>query len=251
MRLNDGKSMFKGRPLKFDVASPPSNQSRRGSLNRSSSRAGDRNSVNSQVDGSSFRGGRYVNRRDSSSSLRRQSSVSSDTSETARQRPSLKLAPRSKPTQGEQTKESSQSSLFGGGKARDDVEWERRRSETKQQDRRGSASSTGGGQDRRGSASSTSDRRGSASSTGGGGGRGRGNKGRGGGSKTGGRGGGRGKGKDGSKKNQQKEAKPKEKETEAAPKEVPKPPPAVEPAKPATTKVQNKFLALNMDSDSD
>lgn len=282
MRLNDGKSLFKGRPLKLDVASPPSNQSRR-SLNRSSSRGESSRSVNSEVDGSSFRGGRYINRRDSSSSLRRQSSVSSDTSET-RMRPSLKLAPRSKPNTDGDQKESSQSSLFGGGKARDEGEWERRRSETKQQqqdrrgsassatvggggqDRRGSASSAtggggqdrrgsapspgggGGGQDRRGSASSATggsgqDRRGSASSTGGGGGgRGRGNKGR-------GRGGGRGRGKDGSKKNLQKESMPKE--AEVAPKAVLKPPPTVEPPKPATTKVQNKFSALNMDSDSD
>lgn len=235
--------MFKGRPLKFDVASPPSNQnSSRRSLNRSNSR-GDRSGNIPEIDGSSFRGGRFSARRDSNSSqssLRRQSSVTSDTSETAKQRPSLKLAPRSKPASGEAGEASgSQSSLFGSGKARDDVEWERRRSETKLQDggRRGSASSSTGG--------------GSSRSIGGGRGN---NKGRG--NKTGGRGGGgRGKqgGKDGNRKSQSKQNKPKDKETNEAPKAVLKPPaPATtEPPKPAATKVQNKFSALNMDSDSD
>jgi hypothetical protein len=241
LKLNDGKSLFKGRPLKFDVASPPSNQNNsRRSLHRSSSRGESSRSNISDVDGSSFRGGRYMNRRDnsSSSSLRRQSSVSSDTSETARQRPSLKLAPRSKPT-ADQKESGSSSNLFGSGRARDDAEWERRRSETKQ-DRRGSASSTGGG--------------GGGSRGGGGSGRGsnNNNKGKGGGNKgRGGGGGGRGKGgnKDTQKKNQQ----PKEKAADAAPKAVLKPPPKVAepPAKPETTKVQNKFSALNMDSDSD
>ena len=222
MRLNDGKSLLKGRPLKFDVASPPSaqNNSRR-SLNRSNSREASSQGNLSDIDGSSFRGGRY-NRRDSSSSLRRQSSVSSETSET-RQRPSLKLAPRSKPLDGQQ-KESSSSNLFGSGKARDDAEWERRLSEAKQE------------------------RRGSTSSTGGGGGRGGRGKGKGGGNKQqagrGGRGGGRG-GKDGPKKTQP----PKEKEADAAPKAVLKAPPTGEPVKP--TKALNKFSALNMDSDSD
>jgi len=225
MRLNDGKSTFKGRPLKFDVASPPSNQnSSRRSLNRSSSKGGSSRSSMPEVDGSSFRGGQFNRRESSSSSLRRQSSVSSETSET-RQRPSLKLAPRSKPVEGQ--KESSASNLFGSGKARDDSEWERRRPETKQ-DRRGSGNGGRGG---------------------GGGGRGKGKGGPG--NKTGGRGGGGGRGKqqggkDGPKKTQQKE-----KEADAAPKTVLKAPPVVEPPKPSTTKVQNKFSALNMDSDSD
>lgn len=236
LRLNDGKSLFKGRPLKFDVASPPSNHNNsRRSLNRSSSRGESSRSNISDVDGSSFRGGRYMNRRDnsSSSSLRRQSSASSDTSD--RQRPSLKLAPRSKPA--DQKESGSSSNLFGSGRARDDAEWERRRSETKQ-DRRGSASSAGGG---------------GGGSRGGGGGRGNNNnKGKGGGNKgRGGGGGGRGGkgGKDSQKKNQQQ----KEKAADAAPKAVLKPPPKVAepPAKPETTKVQNKFSALNMDSDSD
>jgi translation initiation factor 4B len=245
MRLNDGKSMIKGRPLKLDVAAPPQTNRRpsRSSLNRS-------NSSGEKVDGSSFRGGRYARRDGSSSSLHRQSSISSDTSEGTRQR--LKLAPRSKPLE---EKESSQSSLFGPGKARDSGEWERMRSsEPKQQDRRDSASSNTRAGERRGSTSSNvgGERRGSAT-----GGRGRNVSGRGrgkpgankSGDKSSGRGdGGRGRGGKGGKDDKKKQ---KPKEADAAPKAVLKVQPVADPPKAATAKVQNKFSALNMDSDSD
>lgn len=217
--------MFKGRPLKLDVAQPPQNTNRQ-SLNRS------KPDSFTDVDGKQFRGGRYTRRDSSGSSLQRQSSVNSESSEP-KQRPSLKLAPRSKPR--EDTNESSSSSLFGGGKKRDDSEWERGR-EARGSGRGGRGK--GRGEDRQ--------------SARGGRGKGRDDD------KQNGRGGGnRGKqgGKEEPKKTQSGKEKPKKtqpvpkKETDAAP----KPPLQAQPeaAKPATTKVQNKFAALNMDSDSD
>jgi hypothetical protein len=211
--------MLKGRPLKLDVAQPPQNtrNGRRGtgqSLTRSQSDS--LTGSLTDVDGRQFQGGRYTKRDSSGSSLQRQSSVNSESSEP-RQRPSLKLAPRSKPR--EDTNETSSSSLFGEGKKRDDSDWERAR-EARGSDRGGRGK--GRGEDKQ------SGRGGSNRKLG---------------------------GKEEPTRTQSGKEKPKK--TQFAPKKeidaTPKPPLQVQPeaAKSATTKVQNKFAALNMDSDSD
>jgi hypothetical protein len=164
--------------------------------------------------------------------LQRQSSVQSESSES-KQRPSLKLAPRSKPR--DLGKESSASSLFGEGKKRDESEWERGR-ESRGSGRGGSG--TGGGRGTKG--------------------RGEGNKARGDKQQSGRGGSFRGKqqgAKEEPKKLQPNKENPK-KPQPAPQRETDAPKPALlappEPAKPATTaKLQNKFAALNMDSDSD
>ena len=183
------------------------------------------------VDGRQFQGGRYTKRDSSGSSLQRQSSVNSESSEP-RQRPSLKLAPRSKPR--EDTNETSSSSLFGEGKKRDDSDWERAR-EARGSDR--GRCGKGRGEDKQ--------------SGRGGHGKGRGKD------RQSGCGGSNRKlgGKEEPTRTQSGKEKPKK--TQSAPKKeidaTPKPPLQVQPeaAKSATTKVQNKFAALNMDSDSD
>ena len=231
MRLNDGHSMLKGRPLKLDVAQPPqnTNNGRRGSRQ---SLARSQSDSFREVDGRQFRGGRYTRRDSSGSSPQRQSSINSESSEP-RQRPSLKLAPRTKPR--EDTNESSSSSLFGEGKKRDESEWERGR-ETRGPGRGGRGKGRGedkqSGRGGRGKGKSDDKQNGRVGSS-------RGNLG----------------GKEEPKKTQSGKEKPKK--TQSAPKKemdaTPKLPIQVQPeaAKSATTKVQNKFAALNMDSDSD
>ncbi len=216
MQLNDGKGTISGRKVQLDTAN--GNQNKRGPQQRRQQQ-GDGN-----VDGSRFRGGKYNNRR----SNEKDDGPPKDPKE----RPSLKLAPRTKAKadEGKGDKQGS-SDIFGGARARDAQAWEENRKSTKQHSN-GDNHQKGDGDRRR-------------PAPGGRGGRG-------------GRGGGRGAGvvestvkrtTPGKRESKQKLISPEEKAAAAAAKaavEAAAPTPV--PTKPAVP--TNKF-ALLMDSDSD
>jgi len=160
MRLNDeGQAILAGRKIQLDTAN---NQNRannnynqrgqgshhhnnhRGSFNRRNIARPQNNEPVEKIDGSKFRGGKY-NKNDNSSndnnnrnnSFRNNSFQNGPTSGDApRQRPSLKLAPRSKPVDGGDRFMSS--NIFGDAKARDEQTWKKSRQQQQQQDQQAS-----------------------------------------------------------------------------------------------------------------
>ena len=198
MEINDGQSQIAGRNIQLDTAT-----ARRDSNRRNSNRNEKRSSGGSfNVDGSKFRGGRF-------------NKGGNNNDDAPAQRTSLKLAPRSKPREGEGN--GSSSDIFGGAKARDEGTWEKKKLD--------------GGDRRRNSHNNN-------------------NKGRGGGRGGKGRNDGGGRGNKNNKKNR-RDSKPQE----SSPKgEQPKPaaakPEPVKTAPPAKKAPANSF-ALLMDSDSD
>jgi len=223
MQLNDGKGTIAGRKVQLDTAS--GNQNKRGSHQR-------RQQGDSNVDGSRFRGGKYNNRRNNNNS-----NNSNKEEGPPKERPSLKLAPRSKPREDEKGESLGSSDIFGGAKARDAQAWEEGRKSSRQQngdnqqkndgDRRRSNQGGRGGRGGR-----TGGRGGNANSTS---------------SNNNSEGGGK-RASQGKRESKQKQISPEEKAAAAAAKaEVPAPAPAAAAKAAAPT---NKF-ALLMDSDSD
>ena len=188
LQLNDHE--MAGRKLNMNVAKQQQNK---GGRHHSGGR--------SNVDGSKFRGGSFR-------------------SEPRGERPSLKLAPRTKPLEDEKEgASSSRTDIFGGAKARDEKSWiERRQSDREARQGRGGGRGEGRG----------------------GRGEGRGGRGEGRGGRGEGRGGGRGEARRSSGRGGEKKP---EKKPYTPPQEAPKPAEKKAP--------QNKFAALGFDSDSD
>jgi hypothetical protein len=226
MQLNDGTGTIAGRKVQLDTAN--GNQNKRGSHQR-------RQQGDSNVDGSRFRGGKFNNRRNNNNS-----NISNKEEGPPKERPSLKLAPRTKPKEDEKGESQGPSDIFGGARARDAQAWEENRKPSRQQNGDNQQKNDG---DRR--------RPNQAGRGGRGGGR---TSGRGGNSTTtnsnnNSEGGGK-RGPQGKREPKQKLISPEEKAAAAAAAakaEVPAPTPAAS-AKPAAP--TNKF-ALLMDSDSD
>lgn len=139
MQLNDGENLIAGRKVQLDTATEG---------NRRGGRSSD-------VDGSKFRSGKF-NKRDSG---RRSNKESSDA--PSGQRPSLNLKPRSKPLEDDAKNSTPPSSIFGGAKPRDELNW-RDRSKTENEDRR----KPEGRGDRRGPRNSNNGGRGQSNRTG-------------------------------------------------------------------------------------
>lgn len=265
MELNDRGAALEGRQLVLDTST--NNNRRRSSRNpnhHNNNSGGD----GGMPDGSQFRGGRFGSH-NNNDNRRPSSDHNHNKADTAPpgQRPSLKLAPRTKPLD-DATRGGGQSDIFGGAKARDEQAWrERRRSEKAHHDE---GAGRGGGVNRGG--------RGRGGGRGGGGGRHNNNE--------GGRGsqrgsfrdsnnsnnnsneGGGGRGNRGSfrdNKKDRKSFKDKDKKPQqdasasppppaAAAETPPAPPAAATPKtaeKPAEKKVVNKFAALDFSDDSD
>lgn len=246
MELNDKEATLEGRQLVLDTSTTNNNR-------RNSNRNNNNDANNNLPDGSQFRGGRFGNnnnnnRRPSSQQQRRSYTDNKKQDDGSggvpAQRPSLKLAPRTKPI--EESNSGSQSNIFGGAKARDEQAWQERRKSANE----GGGSSSGGG-------------------SGDGGGRGGRGGGRGG---RGGRGGGRHNNEGGGGRSQRGSFKDRKERKSfkdnkggggaaaaaaAAPpaEEQPAAPPPASPAKPAEKtaekKVVNKFAALDFSDDSD
>jgi hypothetical protein len=314
MTLNDGNSMIAGRKIQLDTANHGqthnnnnhnnnnhNNNNRGGSHNRPSfdrPRGGPQASSVNEIDGSKFRGGRFQNQNNNNNNNnnnndhhhhhndRRSTGSIGNKDAAPSQRPSLKLAPRTKPRE---EKGGSASNIFGGAKARDEQAWEKKRTPSKPEKAQTKATEKapskpekaapkapqedggekkdinkeGVGQERRKSAQSGG--RGGRGRGGGGAGRGAGKdkEGRGGGKDKEGRGGGKDKDNNNHRKGSnarrasqkdKDQVSPEEKAAAAAAAAAAAKPAAVpEPVKaaPAPKKeVTNKF-ALLMDSDSD
>eukprot|EP00554_Chaetoceros_debilis_P010691 CAMPEP_0194109130 /NCGR_PEP_ID=MMETSP0150-20130528/8701_1 /TAXON_ID=122233 /ORGANISM="Chaetoceros debilis, Strain MM31A-1" /LENGTH=397 /DNA_ID=CAMNT_0038798019 /DNA_START=123 /DNA_END=1316 /DNA_ORIENTATION=+ len=233
LNINDGFSRVNGRPIEINIARPPQNRNnnrgdrggdrrdynnmRGGDRNGGGDRGGDRSGGGdrgggTEIDGSKFRGGFSRNNNRGGG---RGGDNNSNNKDAPRERPSLKLAPRSRPVASGDGKEKSPA---------DGGEWSRA-------DRVSSDGGRGRGRGDRG------DRRQNNNSNGG---SGRNNN-----------GGGRGK-KDGGRGGQSKGRKASGKEAGASSKAAPvaaNPVKVVEDKKVA--KVANKFAALLDDSDSD
>ena len=113
LNLNDGHSLMHGRPLSIDLARPPSSNRRSNNDNNrrdnsDNNRRDNRNDVrkgggeNSNIDGSKFRGGIRRNNNDDSNKNdidggKFRGGFRKNNGSEARERTSLKLAPRSKP----------------------------------------------------------------------------------------------------------------------------------------------------------
>ena len=84
---------------------------------------------NDTIDGSKFRGGRYGNKDNRGNHHREHTNRRASDSDAVQShsRPSLKLAPRSKPKENENGMGGSHSDIFGGAKPRDESTWEQRR----------------------------------------------------------------------------------------------------------------------------
>eukprot|EP00531_Pseudo-nitzschia_arenysensis_P012721 CAMPEP_0116130608 /NCGR_PEP_ID=MMETSP0329-20121206/8572_1 /TAXON_ID=697910 /ORGANISM="Pseudo-nitzschia arenysensis, Strain B593" /LENGTH=380 /DNA_ID=CAMNT_0003625001 /DNA_START=192 /DNA_END=1334 /DNA_ORIENTATION=- len=136
MKLNDDDgAMLAGRKIQVDTANHQTNQrnnnnynNRRGggrgdnNNNNNNNRGSFQRAPNEKIDGSKFRGGKYNNQ---NSFRNKNNNNNKDTKDEApRQRPSLKLAPRSKPVD---ERRSSSSDIFGGAKARDEQAWEKQK----------------------------------------------------------------------------------------------------------------------------
>lgn len=224
MQLNDGTGTIAGRKVQLDTAN--GNQNKRGSQQR-------RQQGDSNVDGSRFRGGKYNNNN------RRNNNNGNKEEGPPKERPSLKLAPRTKPKAEDEKGEAQGSSeIFGGAKARDAQAWEENRKPSRQHNgdnqqrndgdrRRSNQVARGGGRGGRtggrGNAISSNNNNSNSESSG-------------------------KRAPQGKREPKQKLISPEEKAAAAAAKaEVAAPAPAA-PAKPAVP--TNKF-ALLMDSDSD
>jgi len=153
MRLNDDEqALLAGRKVQVDTANhnnnrPNNNNNRRGSYNNNQRGSFHRQSNDpvEEIDGTKFRGGKFNNNNSNSNtnnnnqrnnSFRNNSGHNSfqntqTSGDTPRQRPSLKLAARSKRVDGEER--SSSSNIFGGAKARDEQAWEKGRQQQDQQ----------------------------------------------------------------------------------------------------------------------
>mmetsp|Transcript_7014 Transcript_7014/g.12205 ORF Transcript_7014/g.12205 Transcript_7014/m.12205 type:complete len:371 (-) Transcript_7014:364-1476(-) len=135
LELDDGKSVIAGRPIHLDVAQPhASGVGNNNHNNNSSSRGMNRGPSLSEVDGASFRGGRYNKQR--STSFRRSNSTSSENG--GGQRQSLKLQPRTK-AKDETNSSGSNSNIFGDGKAREGGNWTSHRSSSNLEGKSGGA----------------------------------------------------------------------------------------------------------------
>lgn len=118
MQLNDGKGTIAGRKVQLDTAN--GNRNKRGSQQRRQQQG------ESNVDGSRFRGGKYNNRRNNNTNSNKEEGP-------PKERPSLKLAPRTKPkTEDEKGDAQGPSDIFGGAKARDAQAWEENRKSSRQ-----------------------------------------------------------------------------------------------------------------------
>jgi len=134
LNLNDGHTFIEGRPIRMDVASARTPKKY------------------PEIDGSQFRGGKYSRNQSKSSTpsgsstaapapstlSRNKSSASGDGSlgrnksmtpadpvppSIEKQRPTLKLLPRSKPADGDGNEASKAADIFGGAKPRDESRW--------------------------------------------------------------------------------------------------------------------------------
>lgn len=255
MKLNDKQAMIAGRKIQLDTANQANHNNnrhntnqnnRKGSSNRGSFERRGGPDSHAPIDGSAFRGGRFAQNNNKS-----RASGAGNVESAPTQRPSLKLAPRTKPLE---DKPGSSQNIFGGAKARDEQEWEKKRvSQPKAEDNKDNAAPSKD-KDAKDRDQNIQERRRSSQS-----GRGRGGKGRGGSNNSGGRGKGDNntqnkKGANAGKRNTQNQQSPEEKAaapaaaaTAAAAKAAPTPAPTPAPAK---KEVTNKF-ALLMDSDSD
>lgn len=126
LNLNDGHSKVMGRTVTIDVARPNKKHTGNSKYNRSHG---------GEIDGSQFRGGFMKKKHD-------------DKSEEPRQRTSLKLAPRSTTTGGNNAEgEDTRSSIFGNAKPANDVaHWQSTREKNQRNDgeKRGGRSKAGG-----------------------------------------------------------------------------------------------------------
>lgn len=173
MELNAHKALLAGRqPVLDPQTSAPKG---RGGGGRGGGGSG------SFPDGGQFRGGRFAPRGDGG--------APPPPKDDGRQRPSLKLAPRSAPKASGSGGAPAQASLFGGGKARDEKSWQERRKTEGKPEGRGSGGRGGDRERRRAPKEGSTGREGFGSGRGGGGHK---EGGRGGGHKEGGRGGGGG-----------------------------------------------------------
>lgn len=149
MKLNDdGKATLAGRKIQVDTANhnnrSNNNYNRRGNNHRGSNHGDRRNNSNrdnessEKIDGSKFRGGKFNNNNNNFRNNFRNNnhsnhSNSNDANGPPRERPSLKLAPRSKPVDADR---SSSSNIFGGAKARDEQAWAKSRHQQKEDQKR-------------------------------------------------------------------------------------------------------------------
>jgi len=107
LNLDDGYSSLNSRILRIQKAKQTSNNNNR---------------QGSNIDGSQFRGGRYAKTNNNNDTN------NSSTASTPTTRPSLKLAPRTIPVEGS-VRSSSNSSIFGDAKPRDEYNWMMRKKE--------------------------------------------------------------------------------------------------------------------------
>lgn len=114
LQLNDGEGTIAGRKVQLDAASD--NQNKRAPNQR-------RPQGDGNVDGSRFPGGKYNNRRPNNNN-----NDESAAPKDPKERPSLKLAPRTKPkSEEEKGDKQGPTNIFGGAKARDAQAWEENR----------------------------------------------------------------------------------------------------------------------------
>ena len=115
--LNDGFSQLLGRPVRIELAQSSRNKKDWNHNNNRDRRIPD-------VDGSKFQGGRYSNRNNNNKNNNQQKN--NDTIPNAnKQRPTLKLKPRSTDTSNGSNKDvaKTKSNIFGGAKPRDESTW--------------------------------------------------------------------------------------------------------------------------------
>ena len=117
LELNETPGAYlAGRNIQFDTSTSPRNRNKHGDTRYG---RGSSNNISNLPDGSSFRAGKYNQNRPQRNQKQEQS--------PPRERTSLRLAPRTKPTDSA-TSAGTSSSIFGSGKARDEQAYEKRKS---------------------------------------------------------------------------------------------------------------------------
>lgn len=129
MQLNDGEGTVAGRKVQLDTANGKTrdnNNNKRGGSHQQRRNHGD----GGNIDGSRFRGGKFNN------SDRRNNGNSGGGPAPPGERPSLKLAPRTKKVEDAIDGQGS-ANIFGGAKARDAQAWEEKRGPKKHRENNG------------------------------------------------------------------------------------------------------------------
>ena len=119
MNLNDGFSQLLGRSVRIELAQSSRNKKDWNNHNNKDRRVPD-------VDGSKFQGGRYSNRNNNNNNNNNQQKINDTLPSTAnKQRPTLKLKPRSTDSSNGSNKgvANTKSNIFGGAKPRDESAW--------------------------------------------------------------------------------------------------------------------------------